>query len=315
MVDYINNIKKPEEPSKVHVESKQEPVVEHAKPEPVAVVEPVKLEPVKEEPVAVVEPVKEEPVVEPVKPEPVAVAVEQPKPVVVENGIYKVPLKLHKHVIGGGGKVIKEISAKNDVRIDLNGDENKMTITNKDSDETKIAAAFQDVRKALEQVGWFYENGEWTEKLAYDAIFKEWSVKIDAEGTLMKKCFDDSKLAFDAGNKEEAKNLSTQGKEHQAKMHQYKKDCAKAVFDFLNEKYDDYTMDLHGQLVNEAMEFVTARVEKLKGNATQPLQIITGAGNHSDENGAKIKPSVFKYLGEQGLKFDEVNNGTINVTL
>ncbi len=273
--------------------------------------QPLPVEETKPEPVEEQKPVVVTPVEEPVKEEPK----QESKPEPATNGIYKVPLKLHKHVIGGGGKVIKEISSKNDVKIDLNGDENKMTITNKDNDENKVAAAFQDVRNALEEVGWFYENGEWTEKLAYDAIFREWSVKIDEEGTLMKKCFDDAKIAFDAGNKEEAKNLSTKGKEHQEKMHQYKKDCATAVFDFLNAKHDDYTMDLHGQLVNEAMEFVVQRIEKLTGKADKPLQIITGAGNHSDEKGAKIKPAVFKYLGEKGLKYEEVNNGTISVTL
>jgi DNA-nicking Smr family endonuclease len=82
-----------------------------------------------------------------------------------------------------------------------------------------------------------------------------------------------------------------------------------------NAKYDDYTIDLHGQLVTEAMQFVEQRVEKLKENATQPLDIITGTGNHSDTNGAKIKPAVEKYLKEQGLSFTEINNGTYRVTL
>jgi DNA-nicking Smr family endonuclease len=72
-------------------------------------------------------------------------------------------------------------------------------------------------------------------------------------------------------------------------------------------------MDLHGQLVAEAMQFVEKRIEKLKGTGAT-LDIITGAGNHSDEKGAKIKPAVVKYLGEQALKYEEINNGTLRVT-
>ena len=81
-----------------------------------------------------------------------------------------------------------------------------------------------------------------------------------------------------------------------------------------NAKHDDNTIDLHGQLVAEALQFVVERVEKLKGTGAS-LDIITGAGNHSDEKGAKIKPAVVKYLGEQLLNYEEINNGTLRVSL
>ncbi|KAL0486432.1 hypothetical protein AKO1_012051 [Acrasis kona] len=232
-----------------------------------------------------------------------------------ELGSYHLPSKLHKHVIGSGGKIIKEIQTTNNVKIELLADIDKVKITCDGQDEKKIKSAFKQIEETLAQVGWFYESGVWIEKLAYDEIFSKWNKKIEFEAESMKKCFEDSKASYDSGNKEEAKTQSTAGKVHQENMHRYKKECAKEVFDFLNAKFDDYTIDLHGQLVNEALEFVTQRVEKLAGNAKQPLQIITGAGNHSDASGAKIKPAVIKYLNEKSLKFEEINNGTLNVTL
>jgi type IV secretory pathway VirB10-like protein len=146
---------------------------------------------------------------------------------------FDLPSKLHKHVIGTGGKIIKEIQTNHNVKIDLIGDENKMKIVSKDDNSANVANAFSAVRKALEEVGWFFENNEWVEKLAYDAIYKEWNIKIENEAKLMTKCFEDAKTNFEQGNKEEAKNLSTQGKVHQENMHKYKQECAQAVFDFL----------------------------------------------------------------------------------
>jgi hypothetical protein len=146
---------------------------------------------------------------------------------------FDLPSKLHKHVIGTGGKIIKEIQTNHNVKIDLVGDENKMKIVSKDDNSTNVANAFSAVKKVLEEVGWFFENNEWVEKLAYDAIYKEWNVKIENEAKLMTKCFEEAKTNFEQGNKEEAKNLSTQGKVHQENMHKYKQECAQAIFDFL----------------------------------------------------------------------------------
>jgi hypothetical protein len=97
------------------------------------------------------EPVQQEE--KPVQEEITPFTTEDPTPAVL--GTYNLPSKLHKHVIGTGGKIIKEIQTKNDVKIDLVADEHKIIISNKDNDETKINAAFDDVKNALEQVGWF----------------------------------------------------------------------------------------------------------------------------------------------------------------
>ncbi|KAL0476927.1 hypothetical protein AKO1_006482 [Acrasis kona] len=232
-----------------------------------------------------------------------------------ELGLYHLPSKLHKYVIGPSGSVIKGIQSSNEVMIDLRPEQDNVKIVHPNSSEHNIQSAFEQIERTLGEVGWFYESGVWIEKLAYDEIFSKWNGKIELEAASMKKCFEDAKSNFDSGNKEEAKNLSNAGKVHQENMHNYKKQCAKEVFEFLNSKFDDYVIDLHGQLVTEAMEFVSERIDKLHGKATQPLQIITGAGNHSDGGGAKIKPAVVKYLLDKNLKFEQINNGTINVTL
>ncbi len=43
--------------------------------------------------------------------------------------------------------------------------------------------------------------------------------------------------------------------------------------------------------------------------------MITGAGNHSGDSGAKIKPMVRSWLAERRLPVAELNTGTFNVKL
>jgi DNA-nicking Smr family endonuclease len=89
-----------------------------------------------------------------------------------------------------------------------------------------------------------------------------------------------------------------------------------------NAKYKDkLTMDLHGLQVEGAMELFKERLEywdkkkdKKKGEPIH-LIVITGAGNHSDEHGAKIKPTVLNYLRENKREFTELNNGSVQITL
>jgi hypothetical protein len=64
------------------------------------------------------------------------------------------------------------------------------------------------------------------------------------------------------------------------------------------------------------MERMKAFVESSRKSKKLPkITIITGAGNHSGEKGALIKPQTHAYLKEQNLVFQEVNNGSVSVDL
>lgn len=76
------------------------------------------------------------------------------------------------------------------------------------------------------------------------------------------------------------------------------------------------TIDLHGLQIAPAIEFLEEKIEKLKSDGNHgPLLVIYGAGNHSDKDGPKIKPAVRTWLDEHQYKWEEVNNGSVNVSL
>ena len=72
-----------------------------------------------------------------------------------------------------------------------------------------------------------------------------------------------------------------------------------------------YTIDLHGLFVDEAMTFLSERIEKVKKTGKN-LTVITGAGLHS-KNDPLIKTQVISYLKGKGYKYDEIKNGELEV--
>lgn len=72
-------------------------------------------------------------------------------------------------------------------------------------------------------------------------------------------------------------------------------------------------MDFHGYFVQEALEVLEEILQQDVG--VKFLKIITGAGKHSVDGKAKIKPAVREYLTKHGFRFNEPNNGVIVVSL
>ena len=66
--------------------------------------------------------------------------------------------------------------------------------------------------------------------------------------------------------------------------------------------------------VEEAMAIVRERVEKIiKEDSFPHIIIIVGAGHHSVNHVAKIKPEVEKYLSEKHIPFIEKNVGCLEI--
>ena len=139
--------------------------------------------------------------------------------------------------------------------------------------------------------------------------------KAGEEASLRGKCFEQSKKEFESGDKAKAKELSEEGKKHGAMMEQYNREAADAFFAAHNQGRDDYTIDLHGLHVDEAIERLKMRFAKIGKSGN--LVIIWGAGNHSEGGVRKIKPAVVELLTMEKMKFtdDTPNHGCCTVFL
>ena len=92
------------------------------------------------------------------------------------------------------------------------------------------------------------------------------------------------------------------------------REAAETIFKIKNQGYGVNQMDLHGLFVEDAERFVLERLKKTREaikNKVFALEIITGAGHHSENNTAKIKPAIEKILREQGFVFHEDETGGI----
>eukprot|EP01080_Neovahlkampfia_damariscottae_P006435 gene6435-10443_t len=217
-----------------------------------------------------------------------------------------VPNKLHQYCIGKGGSIIKEITSESGCKLNLEGDNIEIK-----GDNRKLAVEL--IMKKLQEVGWFFENNEWIERTKQDELWKKYRGEAQKEVELRNVCYEKSKKAFEEGDKELAKQLSEEGKEHDEKWKILTKEAGKNIFKEMNENNDKNTIDLHGLFVEEAVEFVKERLNELKGNDVT-LSIITGAGNHSSA-GALIKPKIHELLKEESLTFTEEKNGQVDVKI
>eukprot|EP01134_Creolimax_fragrantissima_P006823 CFRG6823T1 len=127
--------------------------------------------------------------------------------------------------------------------------------------------------------------------------------------------FEQSKAAFESGDGAKAKDLSDKGKEAGKLMDETRKNASKIMFKKVNSKHPEGTCDLHGQQVEMSIDLLENFIADCRAKNISECIVITGAGNHSDKNGPKIKPKVHEYLTEKGLVYEEMNNGSVKVTL
>lgn len=102
----------------------------------------------------------------------------------------------------------------------------------------------------------------------------------------------------------------------------YKKESEKAnkaaaneIFKLKNQQHQPNLIDLHGLLPSEAIEFLSDRIETIKG--VPELTIITGKGLHSRNGVAKIKPAVERFAIARKIRsqVDKSNPGRIRFYL
>jgi len=131
-------------------------------------------------------------------------------------------------------------------------------------------------------------------------------------------CAKRSQAAWQSGNKAEAKTLSDEKKDWQKKQDaSNRKACALILSAQHWETSKE--IDLHGLFLDEALEatkdFLKHWTKQAKKELTIVL-IITGAGHHSENNKAVIRPKVEELLQDQRLDYESVHgDGAFEVTL
>ncbi|EFA80206.1 small MutS related family protein [Heterostelium album PN500] len=234
--------------------------------------------------------------------------------------------ELHKYVIGTKGANIKEIKEQTGVTaIDIPESGNTISVTGPSGAAVDNAIArierVKSEHKTQSQKDKEYKDmrdGHEAESQRTDALYKKYQVEVDKHAQKRSELFEEADREYNAGNKDRARELREQAKNETTLMEEAQKKGAREVFNDKNKNLDDYTIDLHGLQTAPALEFVEERMEKLKSNPAnkgKQFTIITGAGNHSDANGPKIKPLIHKTLKERGIAYEEVNNGSISCTL
>jgi len=225
------------------------------------------------------------------------------------------PANLQKYVIGDAGATIKNIQASTMTQIAFDSPKNTANI--QASSKANAQKAHQLMLNALKNFGWHFEESSksFVEKNMTDILFEKYRKKVVQEHDLMSKCYEDAQKAFKDNRKDEAKKLSEQGKKHQENRDKYQKEAAKQILDEMNKGKSEDEIDLHGLLVQEAIDFVNERLTKLmQSKKFKTFHIITGAGNHSEVS-AKIKPEIGKLLDSKKLKYVRGNDGVFVVTL
>lgn len=73
-------------------------------------------------------------------------------------------------------------------------------------------------------------------------------------------------------------------------------------------------IDLHGQFVEEALSLLRERLSLLLRNGHDDrLECIVGAGHHSKNHVARIKPAVHKLIKKMNLHYDVDNAGKYTI--
>ncbi|KAL7925937.1 hypothetical protein ACQKWADRAFT_283473 [Trichoderma austrokoningii] len=139
-----------------------------------------------------------------------------------------------------------------------------------------------------------------------------------AEAQKRGDCFERSKRAYDDGDGARAKELSNQGKAHNAKMEEYNRQASDYIFRENNApgRVDADSIDLHGQFVEEAERILEQRIRADQARGQAHLHAIVGKGNHSANHVQKLKPKVEELCRELGLSYStEDNAGRIYINL
>ena len=90
--------------------------------------------------------------------------------------------------------------------------------------------------------------------------------------------------------------------------------ASKLIFETLQKKQPEGTIDLHLQFVKEAIKICDEQLAIARNKGWSEMIIITGKGNHSEGGKCKIAPAVEEWIAKNGLQ-KENGEGKITVKL
>ncbi|KAI8907483.1 hypothetical protein DFJ77DRAFT_434622 [Powellomyces hirtus] len=126
------------------------------------------------------------------------------------------------------------------------------------------------------------------------------------------KLFQRATEAYLAGNKAAAKAFSLGAHRLNERVQELHRQAGQRIFESRNTtssiKDGSQTIDLHGLHPDEAVEMVEASIARLKREMfTGRVVIVTGTGNHSRGQKAKVLPAIREYLYRVGLRAQEAS--------
>jgi DNA-nicking Smr family endonuclease len=111
-----------------------------------------------------------------------------------------------------------------------------------------------------------------------------------------------SQSEYNFGSKAQAKVLSNRKKDLYKQTNEKNRQAAELIFEHFNQDRRNNVIDLHGLYVREALEYLQAKLDECRSEDILQLKVITGMGNNSPGNIAKIKPEVEKFVRQNRLK-------------
>ncbi|KAG8893133.1 hypothetical protein FRC01_013764 [Tulasnella sp. 417] len=147
--------------------------------------------------------------------------------------------------------------------------------------------------------------------------YKNLRAQAHAEGDSMARCFRESQDAYRSGDGARAKELSTEGKRHQAEMDRLNKEASNWIFEQNNLDSGADEVDLHGLYVKEAIDHTEKAIIAAQSRGDRQIRLIVGKGLHSQGSVAKLKPAIEELMAKHHLacQLDPHNAGVLVVTL
>lgn len=148
-----------------------------------------------------------------------------------------VPKEYHRFIIGTKGATIKDIHEQSGAKIQMPAAEeqsNKVTLVGTSTQIKKATALIKDVMSQHEK-----EVKEAKARAEYDlekdtqeteVAYKKFQADVDRHAQLRSKYFEESKAAFERGDKALAKDLSEKGKKETQLMEEAQKKASRAIF-------------------------------------------------------------------------------------
>lgn len=130
-------------------------------------------------------------------------------------------------------------------------------------------------------------------------------------------CATESQRAYKGGDGQKAKAMSDEKKEWQAKQDGANQRAAQLILQPQRWQTSG-ELDLHGLYVEEALDATQDFLDhwSKKAGTRRTVQIITGAGHHSDDHKAAIRPKVASLLRKEGLQYESTHkDGAFEVHL